>query len=98
MKKRLTELQFEDAIKGLDAGCQTIEIARGVLVHGESQTSYAKKFGLTRGAVSQAVERVYSRAKTLPDGYEKITAILPAHKAFVVRKWEEESKKDLENK
>ncbi|QIQ22541.1 helix-turn-helix domain-containing protein [Zophobihabitans entericus] len=35
----------------------------------------------------------YSRPESLPDGVVKITAILPAHKAFIVKKWEEETKK-----
>lgn len=37
----------------------------------------------------------YSRPETLPKGVVKITAILPAHKAFIVKKWEEEIKKKL---
>lgn len=37
MKKRLTEAQFQAAIKGLEIGQQTIDIARGVLVDGRPQ-------------------------------------------------------------
>lgn len=36
---------------------------------------------------------IYTRPESLPDGVVKITAILPAHKAFIVKKWEAEVKK-----
>lgn len=95
MRKRLTESQFQEAVKGFEVGEQTLIIAKGVLVDGEAQASFVKKFKLTRGAVSQAVNRVYSRAKILPAGYEKVTAVLPSHRAFIVRKWEAENPKGL---
>ena len=41
MKKRLTEAQFQAAIKGLEIGQQTIDIARGVLVEGDYHPSVA---------------------------------------------------------
>ena len=59
-KKRLTEAQFEKIIADLKVGQQTIEIARGVLVDGKSQATFTEEFGISRGAVSQAVNRVYS--------------------------------------
>lgn len=31
----------------------------------------------------------------LPDGFEWVTAVLPAHRAFTVRKWAEEAKERL---
>jgi ParB family transcriptional regulator, chromosome partitioning protein len=66
IKKRLTETQFEKIVADLKVGQQTIDIARGVLVDGKSQTQYAKDLGISRGAVSQAVGRVYS-ALNKPD-------------------------------
>jgi transcriptional regulator with XRE-family HTH domain len=36
---------------------------------------------------------IYTKPESLPDGVVKITAILPAHKAFIVKKWESEIKK-----
>jgi ParB family transcriptional regulator, chromosome partitioning protein len=66
MKKRLSETQFEKIINELKVGQQTINIARGVLVEGKSQTQYADELGISRGAVSQAVSRVYS-ALNKPD-------------------------------
>jgi len=38
---------------------------------------------------------VYTKPEPLPEGTVKITAILPAHKAFIVKKWESEVKKKL---
>jgi hypothetical protein len=93
MKKQLTETQFQDAIKGLEVGQQTIEIARGVLVQGLQQSSFVKSLGLTRGAVSQAVQRVWIafESKSLPKGYERVSAVLPEHQAFIVKKWAQEA-------
>jgi hypothetical protein len=88
MKKRLNETQFQKAIKDLEIGQQTIEIAWGVLVEGKPQAEYAATLGLSRGAVSQAVNRVWLAHKAnLPIGFERVTAILPEHQAFIVKKW-----------
>jgi hypothetical protein len=55
MKKRLTDAEFQEAIKGLDVGSQTLEIARGVLIDGKPQKEFAASLGLSKGAISQAV-------------------------------------------
>jgi hypothetical protein len=95
MKKRLTERQFLEAIKGLEVGAQTLEVARGVLVEGMPQAAFVKSLGLTKGAISQAVNRVWAahEAKSLPKGYEKVSVILPEHQAFIVKKWDEAARK-----
>ena len=62
MKKRLTEAQFQAAIKGLEIGQQTIDIARGVLVDGRPQAEFV------------------------------VTAVLPEHQAFIVKRWEADAK------
>jgi hypothetical protein len=89
MTKRLTEAQFQACIKGLDISQQTKEIARGVLVLGQPQTTYVKSLGVTKGAVSQAVARVWNAfmSKNLPTGYERVSVVLPEHQAFIVNKW-----------
>ena len=71
MKQRLTEEQFLRAIRNLDVGPQTIEIARGVLVDGRPQAHYATQLGLSKGAVSQAVcgVRAAHDSTNLPPGY-----------------------------
>ncbi|WP_299315594.1 TrfB-related DNA-binding protein, partial [uncultured Halomonas sp.] len=75
MKKRLTEAQFQAAIKGLEIGQQTIDIAHGVLVEGRPQAAFVASLGLSKGAVSQAVNRVWVAAqRTAPEGFERITA------------------------
>ncbi|CAD7741747.1 TrfB transcriptional repressor protein (plasmid) [Xanthomonas hydrangeae] len=100
MKKRLSDAQFQDAIHGLEVGSQTIEIARGVLVEGKPQATFATALGLSRGAVSQAVHRVWVafEDRNLPEGYERVTAVLPERQAFIVRKWEADAKKKQETK
>lgn len=100
MKKRLSEAQFQACIKGLEVGQQTIEIAHGVLVLGQPQTTFAASLGLTRGAVSQAVHRVWAvfMAKNLPQGYERVSVVLPEHQAYIVKKWAEGAVKKRESK
>jgi len=97
MKKRLTPQQFKAATKGLDVGAQTIEIAYGVLVQGEPQAKFVEHFSLSRGAVSQAVNRVWAAhgARSVPNGYEVVTALLPEHQAFIVKRWADEAAKRI---
>lgn len=92
MTKRLTEAQFQAAIKALDVGQQTIDIARGVLVEGRPQAGFVATLGVTKGAVSQAVRRVWLAAKQdLPQGMARVTAVLPEHQAYIVKRWEAEA-------
>lgn len=99
MKKQLTEAQFQAAIKDLEVGQQTIDIARAVLVEGKPQAEFVAALGLTKGAVSQAVSRVWGAAETaLPKGFERVTAVLPEHQAFIVKKWAAEAKKKQESR
>jgi len=100
MKKQLSEAEFQAAIKGLDVGQQTIEIARGVLVEGQQQSSFVKSLGLTRGAVSQAVQRIWAafETKSLPEGYELVSAVLPEHQAYIVKKWAQDAARKREAK
>jgi hypothetical protein len=99
MKKRLTEAQFQVAINGLDIGQQTIDIARGVLVEGRPQAEFVASLGLTKGAVSQAVTRVWTAGGSqLPEGFARVTAVLPEHQAFIVKKWEADAKRKQEPK
>lgn len=95
-KKTMTEAQFSDATKGLNVSPQTLEVAHGVLVLGKPQAHYAQALGLTAGAISQAVRRVWAafqEQSEVPDGYERVTAILPSHQAFIVKKWQQAHKK-----
>lgn len=98
MKKRLTEAQFQAAIRDMDVGQQTLDIARAVLVEGVPQATFVSSLKLTRGAVSQAVHRVWvsHEERSVPEGYERVTAVLPAHQAFIVKKWANEAAKKTE--
>lgn len=99
MKKRLTEAQFQAAIKSLEVGQQTIDIAHGVLVEGRPQATFVAALGLSKGAVSQAVNRVWAATKgNLPEGFERVAAVLPEHQAFIVKKWAADAKKKQEPK
>ena len=97
MKKRLSEAQFQACVDGLKVGRRTLEIAHGVLVGGQPQASFVASLGLSRGAVSQAVGRVWAvhAAQDLPRGYERISAVLPEHQAYIVRKWAAETARKL---
>lgn len=97
MKKQLTAEQFAACIQNLDVSPQTIEIARGVLVEGHRQSKYVAEFNLTKGAVSQAVTRIWEGAQ-LPGGFERVTAVLPERQAFIVRQWAAEAAKKREPK
>ncbi|WP_017166874.1 transcriptional regulator KorA [Xanthomonas phaseoli] len=98
MKKRLTEAQFQAAVKDLEVGQQTLDIARGVLVEGVPQASFVTSLQLSRGAVSQAVHRVWvsHEERNVPKGFERVTAVLPEHQAFIVKKWAIEAAKKTE--
>ncbi|ALS68398.1 TrfB-related DNA-binding protein [Pandoraea apista] len=100
MKKALTEAQFVKATRGLDVGQQTLDIARAVLVNGQQQATFVKELNLTRGAVSQAVNRVWEAHKKvdLPQGFERVTAILPVRQAFIVKKWARDAEKKSETR
>ena len=97
MKKRLSEAQFQACIEGLKVGRQTLEIAQGVLVEGRPQASFVASLSLSRGAVSQAVHRVWAvhAANDLPRGYERVSAVLPEHQAYIVRKWAAQTARKL---
>lgn len=95
-KKRLTDAEFRAAVAGREVGEQTIMIAHAVLVEGRKQIEFAQALGLTKGAISQAVARVWdAHQRTLPIGYERVCAVLPGSKAFVVKRWEEAAKRKL---
>lgn len=85
-EKRLTEDQFQRAIKGLSMAPKSIEMVRAVLVEGRKQTEVAKEHGLTKGTVSQAVAKVWDTSQ-VPPGFERVEAVLPAVQAYQVKQW-----------
>ncbi|MBS4016432.1 MAG: transcriptional regulator [Candidatus Latescibacteria bacterium] len=102
MKKSLTEAQFQACVKSLDVGEKTLKIAYGVLVKGETQKVYVEQLGLSCGAVSQAVNRVWKahkdNTKNIPSGFTMVSEVLPNHQAYIVQKWAEAAKKKKRGK
>lgn len=96
-ERRLTLSQFENAIQSLSVGQRTIDIAKAVLVDGLRQRDQAANYGITGGAVSQIVKKVWDAAQDakIPAGYEEITVVLPEQRAFLVKKWASEAEKSL---
>ena len=86
IEKRLTDDQFRVATGGLPMGQKNIDIARAVLVEGRKQSELAVKHGLTKGAVSQVVAKVW-QASQVPTGYQRVSVILPEFQAFQVKQW-----------
>lgn len=98
MKKSLTEAEFNSAILALDIGQQSQEIAYGVLVLGHQQKKYTEELGISKGAVSQAVKRVwnYHLENSLPLGFARVTAVVTEQQAYQVKVWEKNAKKKME--
>jgi len=91
-KMRLTLEQFKRAIEDLNLEPQTVDITEEVLVQGQRQVDVAKKKGLTKGTVSQAVRKVIASHEMKIMGGVLVTAILPEHQAFIVRQWADQFK------
>ncbi|MNG23996.1 TrfB transcriptional repressor protein [compost metagenome] len=76
-----------------------MEIARGVLVQGRSQSEFVEALNLSKGAVSQAVNRIWAAHEArVPPGCERLTVLLPKHQAFIVKKWASEFARKREAK
>jgi len=71
------------------------KIAHAVLVEGRPQTEFVDMLGLSKAAVSRAVTRVWEQH--IPQGYERVKAVLPAHQAFIVKKWAAEAQDKMES-
>ncbi|MDD5493542.1 MAG: TrfB-related DNA-binding protein [Dehalococcoidia bacterium] len=99
MKKRLSEAQFQACTRGLKVGKQTLDIAHGVLVKRIKQIVFVKALGLSTGAISQAVNRVWAahREQNLPQGYRRISAVLPEYQVYIVEKWAQIAAKKQES-
>jgi hypothetical protein len=102
MAGRLTEEEFRQALSLMRVGKQTQMIAHGVLVEGRPQTEFVKSTGLSKGAVSQAVNRVYEAAlkarksSGVPPGYKLLNnVLLPEAQAFQVELWAKQTAEKL---
>lgn len=93
--KSLTEEQFRQIEENPTVqamGEQNRKIAFRCLVLGEPQVALAKEFNLTRGAVSQTVNRVWGAC---PPGYQLVTALVSDEQALQIKQWEREAKKAI---
>jgi hypothetical protein len=88
--KQLTEEQFQRATKDLAMAPKSIEMTRLILVKGRKQIEVAAQYGLTRGAVSQAVTKVWE-ASQVPPGHERVSVVLPKVLAYQVKQWAAEA-------
>lgn len=96
-KKRLTNELFARVTRGLNVGKQTLDIAYGVLVEGKPQKYFVETLDISRGAVSQAVNRVWDAYKQeVPDGFVRVEVVLPERQAFIVKRWADEAKRKQE--
>lgn len=95
MKHRLTEAQWQEAVRQLAVGDRTKQISHAVLVLGTPQKVLAAQYGLTPGAVSQAVQRVFRASSNpdLPAGLDRLKDRLTPHQLFQVKRWLESSTK-----
>ena len=108
MRKRLSEKEFLAAVQKTRIGERSKAIARGVLVDGLKQTHFVELFKMRPPTVSQAVERVWRQAQLrksesrpmgehepLIEGYERVTAVLPAAQAYQVKIWAQRAQRRL---
>ena len=98
MDKRLSASAFERAAGRLNIAVRPLDMARAVLVDGEAQSAVAKREGVSRNAVCLAVNRIWNAQSEVPEGFERVTAILPKHHAFLVRQWQREAVERLDAK
>lgn len=95
---RLTAAEFKRAARGRDWSEQTLEIGSGVLVEGKQQKEFCELYGISKAAVNQAVLRVWKAylEMCVPEGFERVTVILPKDKAAKVKAWAEKAKQLIE--
>jgi hypothetical protein len=97
-RKHLSKEVFSRVARNLNVGKQTLDIAYGVLVEGKPQKYFVETLNISRGAVSQAVNRVWEAYKQeVPDGFVRVEVVLPERQAFIVKKWAEEAKRKQED-
>ena len=89
--KKLTAEAFQKAVSQLSINETNQAIAKAVLVDGLAQSAMAAKHGITKGAVSQTVNRVWQIAQLQRGKLVQVTALLPEAQAQTVKKWEQEA-------
>jgi len=93
-RRKLKAPEFEAAVARLVISTDAAERSRRVLVDGESGATVAKEAGISVSAVSQQVARIWRAhvdSLDIPPGHERVSAVLPADKAEIVRTWERDT-------
>jgi len=94
-KPKMTPQEFEAArLRFGRLADDTIEMARQVLVEGQSQTDVARQYGLTRQRVNLAIKQVLTVIDDIPKGWVKLEVWLPPTLASKVRNMAEDARKD----
>lgn len=75
VKKILTSQQFEQAARATTLRPHTLEMAREVIVSGQSQSKVAKIYGVSKSAVSQVVKQVWDAYA--PPGFVVVSITIP---------------------
>ena len=83
---QLTEEVFAELIRELNMSERPATMARDVLVLGKRQADVAREHSVSRNAVSLAVNRVARAYSDVPDGYERVTVVVPRAKVDLLRK------------
>ena len=96
MTKQISASDFARAIEGLNIADRPAAMARAVLVEGKTQAEVARDEGVSRNAVCLAVNRVWEVHQDVPAGFERVTAILPKHRAEIVRQWQDAAQQQTE--
>lgn len=95
-RRRLKADEFKAATERLTISARSEQMARRVLVEGDLQATVANEYGVTVGAVSHQIRRIWQahcEMQEVPPGHERITAVIPTEKAEIVRTWERESRR-----
>lgn len=98
MKKKLTLNELELIFSKKSLSDQTKKIAISVLIDGKKQVDCANQFGISPAAVNGIISRIWQCHEQIkiPNGYEKVTVILPKRKAFIVKQWANENNEKLD--
>jgi len=96
VKPKMTPQEFEAARPHFGRLTDdTIEMARLILVEGQSQTDVARQYELTRWRVSLAVKQVLTVVDNIPKGWVKLEIWLPPTMASKVRDMVEKVKQQV---
>lgn len=98
-KRQLKATEFDKLAKASKQQQRSIDMARAVLVQGQTQKDVAAEYGCTASRVSAVVAKFWSlhtERQATPEGYVVMTVTLPKDKAAIVQEWHEASRRKME--